>query len=100
MAEFSTQGELSITGTVLLTGADTAVLTKLVSLRFNNPAAYTVQLYRYNAATADTYLIYDLNLAAGDTLTDTLMYALNSGDQLIAYSDIAGTTYYAYGIFF
>lgn len=98
MAEFSTQGELSLTGTVILTGTNTLLLTKVLSLRFNNPAAYTVQLYRYDASTTNTYLIYELSLDAGDTLTDTLTYALNADDQLIAYSDIAGTTYYAYGL--
>ena len=99
MAEISSQGELSITGTVLLTGGpSTVALNKLVTLRFNNPLAYSVQLYKYEALTITTTLIYDLTLSAGDTLTDNLTYALNNGDQLIAYSNILGTSYYTYGI--
>ena len=100
MAEFSIQGTLSITGTVLVTGPipSGVILTKTLNLRFNNPLAYTVQLYKYDAATTTTTLIYNLSLSAGDTVTDNFTYALNPGDQLIAYSNIVGTTYYAYGI--
>ena len=99
MAEISSQGELSITGTVLLTGGpSTAALDKLIIIRLNNPLAYSVQLYKYEAITLKRTLIYDLNLSAGDTLTDSFTYALNNGDQLIAYSNILGTSYYTYGI--
>lgn len=99
MAEFSKQGDLSTSGTVLYTGnsSDTA-LSKIVSMRFNNPSAYTLLLEKYEAATATTTVIYDLSLSAGDTVTDNLVYALNPGDQLRATSDITGTTYYVYGI--
>ena len=101
MAEISNQGELSITGTVLLTGGSSTVyLNKLLNIRFNNPLAYSVQLYKYEALTTTTTLIYDLTLSAGDTLTDNLAYALNNGDQLIAYSNILGTSYYTYGIIY
>jgi hypothetical protein len=100
MAEFSIQGTLSLTGTVLATGLTPSgvLLTKAFNLRFNNPLAYTVQLYKYDAATLTTTLIYNLSLSAGDTVTDNFTYALNPGDQLKAFSNIVGTTYYAYGI--
>ena len=99
MTEISNQGELSITGTVLLTGGSSTVsLNKLLNIRFNNPLAYSVQLYKYEALTTTTTLIYNLTLSAGDTLTDNLTYALNNGDQIIAYSNILGTSYYTYGI--
>ena len=99
MTDFSNQGELSITGTILITGGiSTIALDKLVTIRLNNPLAYSVQLYKYEALTLTTTLIYDLNLSAGDTLTDSFSYALNNGDQLIAYSNILGTSYYTYGI--
>jgi hypothetical protein len=98
MTEISIQGELSITGTVLLTGGPSIlVLDKLIGIRFNNPLAYSVQLYKYEALTLTTTLIYNLNLSAGDTLTDNLIYVLNNGDQIIAYSNILGTSYYTYG---
>ena len=102
MAEFSVQGVLSTSGTVLATGnAEVgSLLSKLFSMRFNNPAAYTLQVYKYEAATSTTTLLYNLSLTAGDTVTDTLAYALNEGDQIIAYSNIAGTTYYANGILY
>ena len=102
MAEFSDQGSLSVTGTVLATGTKTitGILDKITILRFNNPLAYDIQLYKYEALTATTILIYNLTLSAGDTVTDNLTYALNDGDQLIGYSSIPGTTYYMYGIIY
>ena len=100
MAEFSYQGVLSVTGTVLATGNMTTspILTKIVSMRFSNPAAYVIELYKYEASTSTTTLIYELTLDPGDIVTDSLVYALNPGDTITAYSDIVGTTYYVYGI--
>mgnify|MGYP007092090140 CR=1 FL=1 len=98
MAEFSKQGDIAITGTILYTGSDSNIsLTKVLILRFNNPAAYDLKLEKYEASTTTTTTIYDLTLAAGDTVTDNLSYALNPGDQLIVTSNIVGTTYYIYG---
>ena len=98
MTDFSNQGELSITGTILITGGiSTIALDKLVTIRLNNPLAYVVSLYKYESLTNTTVLLYNLNLSAGDTLTDNLAYSLNAGDQIIGYSDIPGTTYYTYG---
>jgi hypothetical protein len=99
MAEFSKQGDVSVTGTVLYTGSSSEIaLTKILSMRFNNPAAYNLKLEKYEAATSTTSTIYDLTLSAGDTVTDNLSYALNPGDQLIVTSNIVGTTYYVYGL--
>jgi hypothetical protein len=98
MAEFSKKGDIAITGTILYTGSDSNIsLTKVLILRFNNPAAYDLKLEKYEASTTTTTTIYDLTLAAGDTVTDNLSYALNPGDQLIVTSNIVGTTYYIYG---
>jgi bifunctional ADP-heptose synthase (sugar kinase/adenylyltransferase) len=99
MAEFSKQGDIAVTGTILYTGSISNIsLTKVLILRFNNPAAYDLKLEKYEAATSTTTTIYDLTLAAGDTVTDNLSYALNAGDELIATSNIVGTTYYIYGV--
>jgi hypothetical protein len=99
MAEFSIQGDVAVTGTILYTGSISNIsLTKVLILRFNNPAACKIRLTKYEAATSTTTTIYTLNLSAGDTLTDNLSYALNSGDQLIVTSNIVGTTYYIYGV--
>ena len=99
MAEFSNQGVLSVTGTVLLTGGpSTTSLNRLLTLRLNNAVSYNIQVYIYKASTATTTLMYALNLSAGDTLTDDINYALNNGDQIIAYSSVVGTTFYIYGL--
>lgn len=99
MAEISKQGDLALTGTVLYTGSSNGgvYLTKILSLRFNNPVAYDLKLEKFEFATTTTTVIYDLSLSAGDTVTDNFTYALNPGDQLIATSNVAGTTYYLYG---
>jgi hypothetical protein len=99
MAEFSKQGDVAITGTVLFTCTSSGqLLSKILAMRFNNPAAYDLKLEKYEAAANITTTIYDLNLSAGDTVTDNFSYALNPGDALIVTSNIAGTTYYIYGI--
>ena len=99
MAEFSKQGDIAVTGTVLFTGTSGgALLSKILNMRFNNSAAYDLKLEKYEASTSTTTTIYDLTLSAGDTVTDNLSYALNPGDQLIATSNIPGTTYYLYGL--
>jgi hypothetical protein len=101
MAEFSKQGTIAVTGTILHTGVERGVLSnisKVMTIRVNNPVAYDFTLTRYNAATATTVQLYDLTLSAGDTLTDNLIYALEAGDELIAYSNVVGTTYCLYGV--
>lgn len=96
MAEFTKQGTLSTTGTIIYTGTSNSFLSKISTIRIHNPAAYVITLDIYNAATASTTNIYTVTLSAGDTLTDSFNYALGLGDQLIITSDIAGSTYYAY----
>jgi hypothetical protein len=98
MTEFSLQGDLSIAGTVLATGSSALPLTKVITLSFNNPLAYILTLEKYDALTTSTIVLYEVTLAAGDTINDTLVYVLNAGDTLTAYSNILGTTYYIYGI--
>ena len=98
MAEFSSQGDVSILGTLLATGSLGTALTKVITLSFNNPLAYVLTLERYDAKTTSTIVLYEVTLAAGDTINDTLVYVLNAGDTLTAYSNILGTTYYIYGI--
>lgn len=98
MTEFSLQGDLSIAGTVLATGSSGLPLTKVITLSFNNPLAYILTLEKYDVLTTSTIVLYEVTLAAGDTINDTLVYALNAGDTLTAYSNILGTTYYIYGL--
>jgi hypothetical protein len=98
MAEFSLQGNINIAGTLLATGSLGIALTRVITLSFNNPLAYVLTLEKYDAAAASTIVLYEVTLAAGDTINDTLSYALNPGDTLTVYSDIPGTSYYIYGI--
>ena len=98
MAEFVEQGEVDILGTTLYTGTGGIAYAKISLLRFYNPLAYVLTLERYDALTATSEVIYRLSLSAGDTVTDDLLYALDTGDKLVVYSDIPGTTYYVYGV--
>ena len=98
MAEIIAQGEVSVLGTTLATGSDAETSTKVFIMRFYNPLAYVLTVERYDALTTTTEVLYEFNLAAGDTISDTLTYALKAGDKLTAYSDIPGTTYYVYGL--
>jgi hypothetical protein len=98
MTEFSLQGDISITGTLLATGSVATPLLRVITLSFNNALAYVLTLEKYDALTASTIVLYEITLAAGDTVNDTLVYVLNAGDTLTVYSDIPGTSYYIYGI--
>ena len=99
MAEIIEQGEVSIAGTILYTGsAGSGASTKVLQLKFYNPLAYVLTLERYDAATATSKILYSLTLDAGDSVTDSATYALKEGDRLIVYSDIAGTSFYIYGL--
>jgi hypothetical protein len=98
MAEIIAQGEVSVLGTTLATGSTAEVSTKVVTMRFYNPLAYVLTIERYDALTATSEVLYEFNLAAGDTVSDTLTYALKAGDKITAYSDIPGTSYYVYGL--
>jgi hypothetical protein len=102
MAELINEGTLSVTGTILHTGGTSAtqLADKVLNLRFNNPAAYVLTLQIYNATTLATTTLYELTLSAGDTVTDSMQYALKTGDQLIATSDIPGTAFYVYGLIY
>jgi hypothetical protein len=98
MAEIIEQGELSLLGTILATGSASTLSTKVLTMRFYNPLAYVLTIERYDAVSATSEVLYEFNLAAGDTVSDTLTYALKEGDNITAYSDITGTSYYIYGI--
>lgn len=90
--KFSNQGTLLTTGTILHTAPDNN-MSEVRSLRFNNPAAYTLTLVKYPSATQ----IYSLTLSGGDTLSDDALYHLDEGEYLEATSSIVGTTFITEG---
>jgi hypothetical protein len=96
MAEFTLQGEVSIGGTILHTGATNG--SKIITMRFSNPIAYTLQLFSYQNSTASTVQIFNFNLDAGDVVTDDLLYLLQEGDYLEVFTNVVGTEYYIYGL--
>lgn len=87
------------TPTVLATGRITQYTssTSLNSLRFYNPAAYTITLSKYDASQNLLLEVYEYQLSAGDTLIDTNVYQLAGNDRLEAQSSVAGTNYFILG---
>ncbi len=88
----SNQGTLSLTGTDIYV-APTNNRSTVQSIRFNSAVDYRITLSHYDASTAVTTGVYTMYLSAGDILTDTFPFNLNSGDKLIALSNPAGATY-------
>lgn len=93
----SNQGALLLTGTDIYV-APTNNRSTIQSIRFNSAVDYSITLSHYDAATATTTGVYTMYLSAGDILTDTFPFNLNSGDKLIALSNPAGATYSVQGI--
>ena len=94
--QFTNQGTLSTSGTIIHTAPDNNV-SELRYMRFNNPLAYTLTVFKYTLATTTTTKVYSVNLSAGDTITDSFPYFLNEGDYITVTSSISGTTFIAEG---
>lgn len=90
MYEFSLQGELSIAGTTFFIVPPNCIY-KIFNIRFNNPAAYTLTLAKYDGY--NLINIYTLNLSAGDTITDNFVYYLEPNQYIVATSSVPGTSY-------
>lgn len=99
MNEISLQGILSTTGTTLFVVPRNNIY-KVVSMRFNNPAAYNLTLTKYSAKTSSSITVYSLALSAGDTVTDNFVYFLEEGEYLTVTSSVPGTSYIVSGIFY
>lgn len=91
MTELSEQGTLG-TGSTILYTCPTATGSRL-NLKFNNPAANTVSLTRYDNLQAITTTVYTFNLAAGDVVIDNNNYYLRPGDYISLNCSVAGTNY-------
>ena len=68
----SLEGTITPGGTTLFT-VPIKKTYQVLSMRFNNPAAYTLTVSKYNATNAATLDVYILSLSAGDTVTDNLL---------------------------
>lgn len=88
----SNQGTLSLSGTDIYV-APTNNRSTIQSIRFNSSVDYRITLSHYDAATSTTTAVYTMYLTAGDVLTDTFPFHLDSGDKLIALSNPAGATF-------
>jgi hypothetical protein len=85
------QGTLSIGSNTLLTAP--AGYRCTISLRFNNPSAYDIELVMNRANPVSSLTVYSLTLSAGDTLEDD-GYVLEPGDSLDIVTTTGGTNYF------
>ena len=85
------QGTLSIGSNTLLTAP--AGYRCNISLRFNNPGAYDIELVMNRANPASSLTVYSLTLSAGDTLQDD-GYILEPGDSLDVVTTTGSTNYF------
>jgi len=88
----SVEGVITVGGSTIFT-VPAGKSYQVISIRVNNPAAYTFTVTKYTASPALTTDVYTLSLAAGDTVTDSFVYLFDQGDQLILDSSVAGTIY-------
>lgn len=96
IGQFTNQGTLSTSGTIIHTAPDNNV-SELRYMRFNNPLAYILTVSKYTASTTTTTQVYSVTLSAGDTITDSFPYFLNEGDYITVTSSVSGTTFIAEG---
>lgn len=93
MALISNEGSVGLTSTTLYECRNQNVCA-INYVRFSNAVTnYDILLQKYVASTASTIDIYSLSLTHGDTITDDMVYILHQGDQLIATTTDANTTF-------
>ena len=69
-----------------------------ISLRFNNPSAYDIELTINRANPVSSVVAYSFTLAAGDVVKDNNVYTLYSGDSISVDISIGGTNCMLYGV--
>lgn len=94
MADISMQGTLGAGSTLIYTCPSN--VNARINFIFNNPAAYTITLSRYDDTLAITTDVYTFALSAGDTVRDSNNYYLNKNDSFTVTSSIGGTNYLIY----
>ena len=93
MALISNEGTVGLTSTILYECRSQNVCA-INYIRFSNSVTnYDVLVQKYVASTAYTVDIYSLSLNHGDTITDDMVYILYAGDQILATSTDANTTF-------
>jgi hypothetical protein len=63
-----------------------------VSLRFNNPSAYDIEITINRANPVSSIVAYSITLSAGDTVMDS-GYDFNQGDSIQVTTSVSGTVY-------
>lgn len=70
----------------------------VITLRVNDPSAYTISVSILNWKSKVKTLLYEKELDGGDTLTDTINYSFNQGDELYVTTNSATTACLISGI--
>lgn len=93
MALISNEGLVGLTSTRLYECKSQNVCV-INYIRFSNAVSnYDIILQKYVASTSTTVDIYTISLTHGDTVTDDMAYILYAGDQILATTTDANTTF-------
>lgn len=93
MALISNEGSVGLTSTILYECKPQNICV-VNYIRFSNSVTnYDILLQKYVASTSTTVDIYTVSLNHGDTITDDMVYILYSGDQILATTTDADTTF-------
>ena len=98
MGEFCSEGVLNTGRNVLHRNLSRTNISKILDFRVNDPNGYTLSVSIFDWGTKTTTLLYKKELDGGDTLTDTIDFIFNQGDEFIVETTSPTTSYYISGI--
>jgi hypothetical protein len=98
MGEFCSEGVLNTGRNVLHRNLSRTSISKILDFRVNDPNGYTLSVSIFDWGTKTTTLLYEKELDGGDTLTDTIDFIFNQGDEFIVETTSPTTSYYISGI--
>jgi len=91
--KFSNQGDVNPAGTIIHE-CPLNNITEISYMRFNNSDSdYILTVSKYDNSVDAHIRLYSKALAQGDTITDNMLYVLNTGDYIYVECNVAATTY-------
>ncbi len=98
MGEFCKEGLLSAGKNILHRNLSRTSISKILDFRVNDPNGYTISVSIFDWSSKTTILLYEKDLDGGDTLTDTIDFVFDQGDEFIVETSSPTTSYYINGI--
>lgn len=98
MGQFCKEGILSTGQNILHRNLSRTNISKILDFRVNDPNGYTISVSIFDWSAKNTILLYEKELDGGDTLTDTIDFTFDQGDEFIVETSSPTTSYYINGI--